>query len=439
MKRFNKKAFTLIELLAVIIILGVLMIIAIPAVTMYISNARKSAYVDTAKTVIQSARVLVNSGKLDMYDTSATYYIPTSCIMVENGKEAESPYGRFKRAYVVVTFEENKYNYYWVSVDETGQGIKNLTNVEDLDSDQITAGLKGTDISIENVPGKTNVVEFSSDCTSTVNHEQTTATTTDHITWIYKDLSLKVDVHLPLCNIDGNYKICYNATIDADNIGNEITIKSFVATFDVPEGTVLVNQGYTQDKLKVELNGTKLTVIGNGGQNTWSYLRPENGYNHMDDGFQIKFPKDADFVLKNGNIQYVELVSGTQEGTSSGVQGDASDMSIDLARLHIRLVRDTYYNDGNGGYVQQYTVYVKNISDSDITDWSFILEAPSDNNITNIFAYNPLIYSKNGNVYTFTPFEWDNDYRTLSPKETATYEKKLVIETKDTNTIPIIR
>ena len=48
----KKNGFTLIELLAVIIILGILMIIAIPSVTSYINNSRKSAYVDTAKEII---------------------------------------------------------------------------------------------------------------------------------------------------------------------------------------------------------------------------------------------------------------------------------------------------------------------------------------------------------------------------------------------------
>ena len=48
----NKRGFTLIELLAVIIILGILMIIAIPSVTSYINNSRKSAYIDTAKEII---------------------------------------------------------------------------------------------------------------------------------------------------------------------------------------------------------------------------------------------------------------------------------------------------------------------------------------------------------------------------------------------------
>ena len=65
----NKKGFTLIELLAVIIILGILMIIAIPSVTTYINDSRKSAYVDTAKEIISGARNLVNSGELEMYDT----------------------------------------------------------------------------------------------------------------------------------------------------------------------------------------------------------------------------------------------------------------------------------------------------------------------------------------------------------------------------------
>ena len=68
----KKNGFTLIELLAVIIILGILMIIAIPSVTKYISDSRKSSYVDSAKEIIGSARNLVNSGELEMYDTDAT-------------------------------------------------------------------------------------------------------------------------------------------------------------------------------------------------------------------------------------------------------------------------------------------------------------------------------------------------------------------------------
>ena len=53
-KNKKKKAFTLIELLAVIIILGVLMLVAVPSVTGYISNSRKEAYINTAKEYVNS-------------------------------------------------------------------------------------------------------------------------------------------------------------------------------------------------------------------------------------------------------------------------------------------------------------------------------------------------------------------------------------------------
>ena len=103
-KKKKKKGFTLIELLAVIIILGILMIIAIPSVTSYINDSRKNAYVDTAKEIVSGTRNLVNEGKLGMYDTTATYYIPANYINTENA--LKSPYGEFldKSAYVGVVY-----------------------------------------------------------------------------------------------------------------------------------------------------------------------------------------------------------------------------------------------------------------------------------------------------------------------------------------------
>ena len=52
------------------------MIIAIPSVTKYISDSRKEAYVDTAKEIVSGTRNVVNEGKLGIYDTNTTYYIP---------------------------------------------------------------------------------------------------------------------------------------------------------------------------------------------------------------------------------------------------------------------------------------------------------------------------------------------------------------------------
>ena len=436
MKNIKKNAFTLIELLAVIIILGVLMIIAVPSVTSYISSSRKSAYVDTARQVIGSTRNMVNEGKLGMYDTSATYYIPTSCIKLENGSEAESPYGKFERAFVVVSYDGQGYDYYWTSVDDSGQGIKIITKLADLDNDKLSSDLDGTDIVVENLPGKSKLVEYSADCKSIVHHEDNAGEqgpqTSDGITWTYKDMSLSVNVHLTGCSVQGDgYKYCYGATVDASNISGNTTIKSFVASFDVPAGTVVVNPGYTEGKLRVVVNGTRMTIYGNEGGAIHNYI---NGQNEtFSDGFQIKFPQDANFMLSNASIDYVELISDTQEGNSSS--NTAEEINVDTAKLHIRLHRVNMY-PGNGVYIEQYEVTVKNNTNQALTNWSFTLDAQGG--ISNIVMYSQLQVSQSGNSYTFTPMDW-YAHKTLNPNEEVTLDSLMEITTSDTNAIPNIR
>ena len=129
MKRLNKKGFTLIELLAVIIILGILMIIAIPSVTSYIQNSRKSAYVDTAVGYMDAVMKEVNSSKnLRFYSTDTLYMVAVghdkknSCVTVESG--GQSPFSdTWKYAYVGVTYDGKGYSYYFMAEDGAGQGI----------------------------------------------------------------------------------------------------------------------------------------------------------------------------------------------------------------------------------------------------------------------------------------------------------------------------
>ncbi|MBO5375687.1 MAG: prepilin-type N-terminal cleavage/methylation domain-containing protein, partial [Bacilli bacterium] len=140
----KKEGFTLIELLAVIIILGVLMIIAIPSVTEYINSSRKSAYITIAQQYISSVKNKVNAGEFEMYDTDVTYYVPTKCVSLEKG--GDSPFGAFDKAYVLVTYSGNSYNYYWTSRDEVGIGIKNVTPADQLEESLIESNIKEGEI-----------------------------------------------------------------------------------------------------------------------------------------------------------------------------------------------------------------------------------------------------------------------------------------------------
>ena len=115
------------------------MFIAIPAVIKNITDSRKSVYVDTAKKIVVGARSKFIDGKLQMTDPKATYYIPHDYITMEN--EARSPYGDLTESYIGVVFDGMTYKYYWIGTDDAGQGVAQITPIEELDDDDIVSDL----------------------------------------------------------------------------------------------------------------------------------------------------------------------------------------------------------------------------------------------------------------------------------------------------------
>ena len=81
MKRINKKGFTLVELLAVIVIMGILMMVAIPSISRVIESSRKDTFVDIAKAYANAAKTLWTADTLTCEGTVASavddgdYYI----------------------------------------------------------------------------------------------------------------------------------------------------------------------------------------------------------------------------------------------------------------------------------------------------------------------------------------------------------------------------
>ncbi len=258
----NKKGFTLIELLAVIIILGILMIIAIPSVTKYISDARKDSYLDTAKEIITGARNMVNDGKLEMFDTDTTYYIDVACIKTENG--TKSPYGEFTKAYVVVTYDGKGYDYYWTSVDDAGQGIKNITKLDNLTIDSISSDLKDSDIANNyGIDGRNNyaLINKANECGKGASSEvakKVDGETGEEIVIVCKKAT---ELHKKTCNVQSTTYAC-GGTV---GFGSEITYGTIPSGQPKPgdayDCKIKENGGYTERFYYVTSEGSNSILI----------------------------------------------------------------------------------------------------------------------------------------------------------------------------------
>ena len=119
--KINKKGFTLIEMLAVIVILGLIMSIAVTSVMNYIESSKRKTYISIANQYIAIAGEKFAKQDLVARDSNTVYYVHINNLNTEKGLQ-KSPYGNWIDAYVVVTIDpkSNDFNYYWTSVDDKG-------------------------------------------------------------------------------------------------------------------------------------------------------------------------------------------------------------------------------------------------------------------------------------------------------------------------------
>lgn len=159
MKRLNKKAFTLIELLAVIIILGVLLLIAVPAVSRYIQESREDTYATNLSKFVDAVSPEVNSyNEPYTFATDEYLVVPIACLELERGDSSKSPFGPYvkTKSYVVVTRKENNggFEYHVAALDETGFG----SDLSEPDKVTISDLKEGTNIvAITGTPGNYSI------------------------------------------------------------------------------------------------------------------------------------------------------------------------------------------------------------------------------------------------------------------------------------------
>ena len=126
----NKKGFTLIEIIAVIVILGVVMLIAVPSVTHQILLSKKGAYATNVKSFLETADGSYRQLEFGEYlEEKELIIAPLDSLKMDVEDLQKSPFGAYdkSRSYIVIKPTKNNFKSYAIIRDAANYGIDTLS------------------------------------------------------------------------------------------------------------------------------------------------------------------------------------------------------------------------------------------------------------------------------------------------------------------------
>ena len=171
----KNKGFTLIEVLAVIIILGVILLIAVPSYTAYINSSRKSGYYTDISSYIESLKgtiMLRDYGSLP--EEGEVLVVPILLngkenVRLEKSTDGKSPFGTYNdnKCYLVVVprvangaTESLVYDYYAVFLDRANYGVNNVASTRLSKTSIVHIANEGDVISISDIVSGGRVLTY---------------------------------------------------------------------------------------------------------------------------------------------------------------------------------------------------------------------------------------------------------------------------------------
>ena len=164
MKKHKNNGFTLVELLAVVVIIGILLLLAIPSVTRQMNESRKKGVAEDARTIAKAVKddILMHDTVLLSKKKETITYNKEQINNLLDKKIGNSPFGGaydVASAQVIITSVDNKKNYTIrvCLIDENGNGF-GYSNVDNLTAEYVEMDLSGNNCNTDGVHTGTAVI-----------------------------------------------------------------------------------------------------------------------------------------------------------------------------------------------------------------------------------------------------------------------------------------